>query len=120
MSTMSEKTNELFMASSLSDDDLGLPQRGSFVPGDQEWADDVVWRNLIEGRPTVLVDEETELLLIPLPRRPIDRLRGCVRVRVPTAPTGTSPHTRPPAPLGVTPCVRCARSRPRRTEGATA
>jgi hypothetical protein len=47
-----------------------------------------VWRNLIEGHPTVLVDEETELLLIPLPRRPIDRLRGCVRVRVIHRPHG--------------------------------
>ena len=88
MSTISEKTNELFMASSLSDDDLGYPIEVSFVPGDQEWADDVVWRNLIEGHPTVLVDEETELLLIPLPRRPIDRLRGCVRVRVTHRPHG--------------------------------
>ena len=33
-------------------------------------------------------DEETELLLIPLPRRPIDRLRGCVRVRVTHRPHG--------------------------------
>jgi hypothetical protein len=88
MSIISEKTNELFMASSLSDDDLGYPSEVSFVPGDQEWADDVVWRNLIEGHPTVLVDEETELLLIPLPRRPIDRLRGCVRVRVTHRPHG--------------------------------
>jgi hypothetical protein len=89
MSTISEKTNELFMASSLSDDDLGYPSEVSFVPGDQEWADDVVWRNLAdEGRATVIVDEETELLLIPLPRRPIDRLRGCVRVRVTHRPHG--------------------------------
>jgi hypothetical protein len=35
MSTISEKTNELFMASSLSDDDLGYPSEVSFVPGDQ-------------------------------------------------------------------------------------
>jgi hypothetical protein len=88
MSTISEKTNELFMASSLSDDDLGYPNEVSFVPGDEEWADDVVWRNLIEGHPAVLVDEGTELLLIPLPRRPIDRLRGCVRVRVTHRPHG--------------------------------
>jgi hypothetical protein len=50
MSAISEKTNELFMASSLSDDDLGYPSDVSFVPGDEEWADDVVWRNLIEGQ----------------------------------------------------------------------
>lgn len=88
MNTISEKTNELFMASSLSEESLGYPDDVEFVPADQEWADDVVWRNLIEGHPTVLVDEETELLLIPLPRRPIDRLRGCVRVRVTHRPHG--------------------------------
>jgi hypothetical protein len=82
MSIISEKTNELFMASSLSDDDLGYPSEVSFVPGDQEWADDVVWRNLIEGHPTVLVGEETELLLVPLRRGLIDRLRGRVTVNV--------------------------------------
>ena len=32
--------------------------------------DDVLWRNLVEGQATVLVGEETELLLVPLaPRR---------------------------------------------------
>ena len=40
------------------------------------------------GRIPLVVDEETELLLIPLPRRPIDRLRGCVRVRVTHRPHG--------------------------------
>ena len=84
MSTISEKTNELFMASSLSDDDLGYPSEVSFVPGDQEWADDVVWRNLIEGHPTVLVDEETELLLIPPPDRPVAWMRP--RARHPPPP----------------------------------
>jgi hypothetical protein len=51
MSTISEKTNELFMASSLSDDDLGYPSEVSFVPGDQEWADDVVLAESHRGPP---------------------------------------------------------------------
>jgi hypothetical protein len=88
MSTIDKKTDKLFMAATLSEESLGYPDDVEFVPADQEWADDVVWRNLIEGHPTVLVDEETELLLIPLPRRPIDRLRGCVRVRVTHRPHG--------------------------------
>jgi len=88
MSTIDKKTDKLFMAATLSEGSLGYPDDVEFVPGDQEWSDDVVWRNLIEGHPTVLVDEETELLLIPLPRRPIDRLRGCVRVRVTHRPHG--------------------------------
>ncbi len=54
----------------------------AFVPGDQEWADGAVWRNLIAGRATVIVSEEVELLLAPLPRSVIDRLRGRVRVNV--------------------------------------
>jgi hypothetical protein len=41
------------MASSLSD--LGYPGEVSFVPVDQEWADDVVWRNLVEGHPRFLL-----------------------------------------------------------------
>lgn len=82
MSDTVEKTHELFMAASLSDDDLGYPDRVAFVPGDQEWADEVVWRNLTEGRATVLVSDEIELLLIPLPRSLIDRLRGRVGVNV--------------------------------------
>jgi hypothetical protein len=82
MSAVPDKTWDLFMASSLSDDDLGYPNRVAFVPGDQDWADDVVWRNLTEGRPTVLVGEETELLLVPMRRSLLDRVRGRVAVHV--------------------------------------
>lgn len=82
MSTISEKTNELFIASSLSDDDLGYPNDVAFVPGDQDWSDDVVWRNLIEGQATVLVGEEIELLLVPLRRGLVDKLRKSVTVNV--------------------------------------
>jgi hypothetical protein len=38
--------------------------------------------NLTEGRATVLVNDENELLLIPQPRGLIDRLRGRVGVNV--------------------------------------
>ena len=41
MSAVDDKTWDLFMAASLSDDDLGYPDKVAFVPGDQEWADDV-------------------------------------------------------------------------------
>ncbi len=89
MSAIDKKTDELFMAATLGDESLGYPDDVEFVPGDKEWADGVVWRNLAEHRrPTVIVDDETELLLIPLPRRLIDRLRGCVRVRVTHGPHG--------------------------------
>jgi hypothetical protein len=111
MSTISEKTNELFMASSLSDDDLGYPSEVSFVPGDQKWAGDVVWRNLSEGHPTVLVGEETELLLVPLRHGLIDRLRGRVPVNVGHRVHG---HARPyvtSSTPGAPPRARDARAR---------
>jgi hypothetical protein len=82
MSAVDDKTWELFMAASLSDDDLGYPDEVEFVPGDREWADEVVWSNLTEGRATVLVSDEIELLLFPLRRSLIDRLRGRVAVNV--------------------------------------
>jgi hypothetical protein len=82
MNTVYDKTWDLFMAASVSDDDLGYPDEVEFVPGDQDWADEVLWRNLTEGRPTVLVSEEAELLLLPLRRSLIDRLRGHVPVNV--------------------------------------
>jgi hypothetical protein len=45
MSKTVDKTHELFMAASLSDDDLGYPDRVAFIPGDQEWADDALWQS---------------------------------------------------------------------------
>jgi len=82
MSEITDKTDELFMAASRSDDDLGYPADVAFVPSDEEWTDDVLWRNLIEGQAAVLVGEDTELLLVPLRRGVIDRLRGRVPVSV--------------------------------------
>lgn len=83
MSTIGEKTNEVFVAVTHGNDSLGYPDGVEFVPGDRAWADDLVWRNLAEDRrATVIVDDETELLLAPLRRRLIDRLRGPVRKRV--------------------------------------
>jgi hypothetical protein len=82
MSTVHDKTWDLFMAASTSNDDLGYPDEVEFIPGDHEWADEVLWRNLTEGHPTVLVSDDAELLLLPRPRSLIDRLRGHVVVNV--------------------------------------
>jgi len=82
MSTIAEKTDKLFVDATLSDHTLGYPDDVAFLPGDEEWAEDVLWRNLTEGIPTVLVGEEIELLLTPLRRGPLDRLRGRVPVNV--------------------------------------
>ncbi len=89
MSTIDKKTDELFMAANHSDESLGYPDDVEFVPGDKDWADEVVWHSLAEEcRATVIVDEEIELMLIPFPRSIVDRLRGCVRVRVTLRPHG--------------------------------
>lgn len=82
MSTISEKTDKLFRDAVHSDDDLGYPDDVAFLPGDEDWAEDALWRNLVEGIPTVLVGEGIELLLTPLHRTPLDRLRGQVPVSV--------------------------------------
>lgn len=82
MSTITDKADELFIAATLGDGEPGYPNGVEFVSSDEPWSDEVVWRNLAQGRPCVLVGEEGELLLIPRPRSPIDRLRGGVRVRV--------------------------------------
>ena len=108
MSANLDKTWDLFMAA--KDDDLGYPDDVAFVP-DEEWADEVLWRNLAEGRATVLVGEEIELLLTPLRRSLIDRLRGRARSTSPTVSTGTPRRTRPRAGSGATRCGRCASSR---------
>jgi len=79
MSANLDKTWDLFMAA--RGDDLGYPDDVAFVP-DEDWADEVLWRNLTEGRATVLVGKEDELLLVPLRRDLIDRLRGRVAVNV--------------------------------------
>jgi hypothetical protein len=82
MSTINEKTDKLFLDATLSNQTLGYPDDVAFLPSNEDWTDDALWRNLTEGIPTVLVSEETELLLTPLRRSPLDRLRGQVPVSV--------------------------------------
>lgn len=66
MSTITEKTDKLFVAATLSDDDLGYPDGVEFVPADEQWTEEALRHNLTEGIATVLVFESSELLLVPL------------------------------------------------------
>lgn len=100
MSTITEKTDKLFMEASLSDDALGYPDDVAFIPGDEEWADDVLWRNLVEGQATVLVGEDSELLLVPMRRGLIDRLRGRVPVSIAPRAHGHATSYAAPSRLG--------------------
>jgi hypothetical protein len=96
MSGVDQKTWDLFMASSHSDDDLGYPSEVTFIPSDQEWADQALRRNLVEGKATVLVGEEIELLLTPMRRSPLDWLRGRVPVTIAHRVHGhATPYTTP-------------------------
>ncbi len=97
MSANLDKTWDLFMAA--RGDDPGYPDDVAFVP-DEEWADEVVWRNLAEGRATVLVSAEDELLLVPLHRSLIDRLRGRVAVNVAHRVHGRATPYATPSRLG--------------------
>lgn len=81
MSTIAEKIDKLFR-DAVHGENVGYPNGVEFVAADEEWAERVLWRNLIEGTPTVLVSEDAEVLLMPLHRSPIDRLRGRVPVNV--------------------------------------
>jgi hypothetical protein len=63
-------------------DHTGYPADVAFVPSDEEWTDDVLWRSVIGGQATVLLGEDTELLLVPLRRGVIDGVRGRVPVSV--------------------------------------
>ncbi len=98
MSTITEKTDRLFTEA--GDETLGYPDDVAFLAADQEWADEVLWRNLTEGIPTVLVDEEVELLFTPRRRSPIDRLRGRVPVNVAHRVHGHATPYATPSSLG--------------------
>jgi hypothetical protein len=118
MSTISDKTDELFMVATLSDDDLGSPNGVEFVPGDEEeWADDAVWRKLAEGRPTVVVGEQDEVLLVPMRRSLVDKLRGRVTVNIGHGSTVRCLPTSRQAVSGDTRCARCLSAPARRSAG---
>lgn len=79
---------------------MGYPNDVEFVPGDQEWADDVVWSNLAQGLATVVVDKEGELMLLPRRRSLLDKLRGRVAVKVGLRVNGHAPDFMTASHLG--------------------
>jgi len=82
MSTITDKTSRLFKVAWESDDELGYPNDVRFIAADEDWADEAIWRSLSEGHPTLVVDENIELLLTPRRRSPLDRLRNRIAVDV--------------------------------------
>lgn len=82
MSTITEKTARLFGEATVAESDLGYPDDVEFLPCDQDWTDEALWRNLLEGQPTVVVGEMLELLLLPAKQTVGDRLKRRVRVRI--------------------------------------
>lgn len=82
MSTIKQKADALFIAATLADEDLGYPDDVAFLCADDEWSEEVLWRNLCQGIATVLVMEQLELLFTPLRCSPLDRLWRRVPVSV--------------------------------------
>lgn len=87
MTDVQDKTHELFTRAALADDDLGYPNDVSFLPGDQEWADEAAWELLHdERRAVVVVTADHEILMIPRRHNPllhwIDGVRGSTPVLV--------------------------------------
>lgn len=75
-----DKTHEAFLRATVEDDDLGYPDRVSFVASDEDWADASVWCALhAERHAAIVVDLERETLLMPRRRNPLlRRLDGLV------------------------------------------
>ncbi len=108
MSAINEKTSKLFKAAWESDDDLGYPNGVEFVPADEEWADEVVWRNLSEGRANACGRRGDRAL--PTPGH-VPCSTACATASRSTSPhawTATPPPTRRHAASAAAPCARCA------------
>lgn len=81
MTTATVRAGELLTRAALSEEDLGYPDGVAFLAVDVEEWRDLLWNNVVEGKPTVLVDEDAnEMLFAPMPRplplQLLDQLRG--------------------------------------------
>jgi hypothetical protein len=87
MSTRASKqADRLFTEAVLGDGDDGYPRGASFVAADLPDWDEVVWRNLWAGKPTVVVNEDAlEVMLVPAGRSGAANLLARVRGRVPVS-----------------------------------
>jgi hypothetical protein len=96
-----QKTHELFHRAVFDDDDHGYPSSVSFVPGDQDWADESIWCSLHEERKAVVVvTAEREILLTPRRRNPVLRWLDGVRGEVPVLASSRA-HGAEMYPVGV-------------------
>jgi hypothetical protein len=73
-----------FVNAAIGDGDQGYPHGVAFVGADDSpEAAHIAWRYLVEGRPTVLINEnKAQLLLQPLRASLVNRLRRRIRVQV--------------------------------------
>jgi len=81
MTTATVRAGELLTRAALSEEDLGYPDGVAFLAVDVEDWRDLLWNNVVEGKPTVLVDEDANEMLFaptlrPLPLQLLDQLRG--------------------------------------------
>lgn len=88
---LERRTHELIMRGMTDDDALGFPSRATFVAEDQEGADEIVWRTLVERKQAVvLVGEKLETIIVPKSRTLLDRMRDLVPVAITVRADGQS------------------------------
>ena len=85
--TATDRAGELLVRAATSGHDLGYPNGVSFLGTDVEDWQGILWDNLLDDRPTVLVDEDANEMLVAPTRRPfglrlLDRVQGKRTVRV--------------------------------------
>lgn len=104
MSTATDHTWDLFTKSAIDDGDRGYPDGVAFVSRDNDNLQMLLWKNLSNGRPTIVVDEDAlEIRLDPIEQRPfftwLDRRLGRVKVTVMWRHSGASHAYRVPSSI---------------------
>lgn len=81
--TTADPTFEIFLSSVLTDENWSYPDDSTFVSAAQsEWLNSGdILRHLQQGRAVVIVDDDLEVLMRPLPRRWLVRLHDRFRKR---------------------------------------
>lgn len=102
--TATDRAGELLVRAATSGNDLGYPNGVSFLGTDVEDWQGILWDNLLDDRPTALVDEDAlEILFVPVDRSTLlawfDRARGRMPVRVEWRQRGGSHAYRMPVSL---------------------
>lgn len=103
---LQRRTHALVMRGMLDDEALGFPSYATFVAEDQEGADEIVWRTLVDRKAVVLVGEKIETVIIPRSRSLLDRIRDTVPVTITVRADGEATGAAFATVLGPEPVTR--------------